>query len=59
MAYDGTNYSAPATVIITINPVPDAPIAVADSYTLNQDTPMTLFVMTNDSDVDSPVLTLT
>ncbi len=59
MAYDGANYSTSATVNITINSVLDAPIATADSFTLNQDTSMFLAVQANDTDVDSPALMLT
>ena len=50
---------ATGTVSLTVTPVPDAPVAVADSYTLSQDTITPLPVMSNDYDVDSTTLTLT
>ncbi|WP_020469749.1 tandem-95 repeat protein [Zavarzinella formosa] len=34
--------SNPATVTLTVNPVPDQPTAVADSYTLNEDNVLTV-----------------
>jgi len=54
--------SAPAagTVQLTVNPVNDAPVAVADAYSLNQGTSLSISapgVLSNDSDVDSPALT--
>ena len=54
-ATDGQATSALATVTITINPINDAPIAVADSYTLNEDTVLNVAapgVLGNDTDVD-------
>lgn len=51
--------SAPATVTLTIDPVLDAPVTVADSYSLSQDTTFFVPVMMNDSDPDSNTLTLT
>jgi len=59
-AYDGVAYSAPATVTITIAPIQDAPVAVADSYTMNEDTTLTIAapgVLTNDMDADGDPLT--
>lgn len=44
---------------ITIDPVPDVPIAVGDSIGVIQDTTQFLAVQANDSDVDSAILTLT
>ena len=41
-----------ATVTITVNPVNDAPVALADSYTTPEDTPLSDDVSTNDSDID-------
>ncbi len=46
-------------ISIDVTSVPDAPVAVADSFTLPQDTMTSLPVMGNDSDVDSSTLTLT
>lgn len=45
------------TLTITINPVNDSPIAVADHFITDEDTAISGSVATNDSDVDSPVLT--
>ncbi len=50
--------SAPATVNITINPVNDAPAAVDDEATTNEDTSVTIDVLANDSDVDGDMLTV-
>jgi VCBS repeat-containing protein len=60
-ASDGTEESAPATVTINITPVNDAPVAVANSYTLAEDTMLTVNaatgVLSNDTDIDSANLT--
>ena len=45
--------SAIATVTITVDPVNDAPVAVDDNFTTNEDTTLSGTVFTNDSDVDS------
>src|SRR5439155_7597928 len=58
-ASDGTVDSAPATVSITITPVNDAPIAVADQATTPEDTAVTIAVLANDTDVDQDALVLT
>ena len=58
-ASDGAANSNTATVSITVNPMKDAPVAVNDSYTTNEDTPLTVpvpGVLANDSDVDGDVL---
>jgi len=49
---DGQAQSNVATVVITVAPVNDAPVAVDDIVTLAEDTPLTLDVRTNDTDVD-------
>src|SRR2546427_3093347 len=59
-ANDGTGDSNVATVTITVTAVNDAPSAGNDTYTVNQDTPLTLAapgVLGNDSDVDGDSLT--
>lgn len=60
-ASDGTGNSAPATVTITVSPVNDAPVGVADSYTTNVGrtlvVPAVRGVLANDSDVDLGTLT--
>ncbi len=59
IASDGMYSSNTGTVTITINSVPDNPVGVADAYTLNQDTSLSVPVLSNDNDVDSVVLTVT
>src|SRR5206468_6311838 len=58
---DGCLFSAAATVTITVSPVNDAPVAVADAYNATEDTTLTVIavdgVLANDSDVDSASLT--
>jgi VCBS repeat-containing protein len=41
-AFDGALYSAPATVQITVNAVNDAPVAVADAYSINENQTLTV-----------------
>ena len=55
---DGIATSNIATVIITITAVNDAPVAVNDFYTTNEDTPITIDVLLNDTDVDNNALTV-
>ena len=59
-ANDGPASRTLATVTLTITAVNDAPVAVNDSYTTNEDTPLTVAapgVLGNDTDVDSATLT--
>jgi VCBS repeat-containing protein len=52
--------SAPVTVTLTVTPVNDAPTASADSYTTNEDTPLSVpasGVLANDSDSDGDPVT--
>ncbi len=52
--------SKEAVVSITINPVNDAPVAIDDSYSVLEDTPLTVpaaGVLVNDSDVEGNALT--
>jgi VCBS repeat-containing protein len=59
-ANDGALDSNVATVSITVTAVNDAPVAVGDSYTADEDTPLTIAapgVLGNDTDVDSASLT--
>jgi large repetitive protein len=56
---DGTGSSAPQNVTITINGTNDAPVAVADSYTTAEDTPLLIplaGVLANDADADGDAL---
>ncbi len=59
-ATDGALDSAPATVLVTVSPVNDAPISADDSYATDEDTPLTILaaagVLANDSDVDGDAL---
>ena len=41
-ASDGILTSDPATVTITVTPVNDAPAAASDTYSTNEDTPLTI-----------------
>jgi VCBS repeat-containing protein len=56
-ADDGKGGVTPATVNITVDPVNDAPVAADDTATTNEDTPITIAVLTNDTDVDGDALT--
>src|SRR5207253_678100 len=59
-ANDGSLGSSVATVSITVTAVNDAPVAANDSYSTNEDTPLTIAapgVLGNDTDVDSATLT--
>lgn len=59
-ATDGALTSGVATVTINVLPVNDAPVALDDSYSVNEDTTLTISipgVLGNDSDVDGNTLT--
>jgi VCBS repeat-containing protein len=62
-AGDGTLSSEATTVSLTINPANDAPVSAADSYTTDEDTPLTIDattgVLANDSDTDGDPMTAT
>jgi DNA/RNA endonuclease G (NUC1) len=53
---DGHGGTATASVSVTINAVNDAPVANADTAATNEDTAVTVNVLTNDSDVDGDTL---
>lgn len=53
VANDGTANSAVATVSITINPVNDAPVAVAKSLTTLEDTALPIVLSGNDKDLNT------
>src|SRR5207302_6168163 len=57
-ASDGLATSAPATVSLTVGD-PNAPVAVADSYSTPHDQPLTALggVLGNDTDADGDALT--
>ena len=59
-ASDGTVTSNTATVTITVSPLNDAPVAAPDTYSVDEDSMLTVAapgVLTNDRDVDSATLT--
>ena len=57
---DGAGGMATATVDVTIDPVNDPPTAVDDDgVTTDEDTPVTISVLGNDSDVDGDPITVT
>jgi glycerol uptake facilitator-like aquaporin len=56
---DGHGGTATAAVSVTVNPVNDEPVAVGDNETTNEDTPIVLEVLANDTDVDGDTLTIT
>jgi hypothetical protein len=56
---DGHGGTATASVSVTVNSVNDNPVAVADSATTNEDNPVTIDVVANDTDVDGDSLSLT
>jgi VCBS repeat-containing protein len=55
---DGMGGFATATVTVDVNPVNDPPIAMNDSATTAEDTPVTINVLGNDRDVDGDPLTV-
>jgi VCBS repeat-containing protein len=58
---DGTTISAATLVTLTVLPIPDAPTANGDDFTLDEDSTFTISavdnIVVNDSDPDSAVLT--
>ncbi len=58
-ASDGLAPSNLATVTVTVNAVNDAPVAQNDSATTAFNTPVTINVLSNDSDVEANPLTVT
>ncbi|MEP3225399.1 MAG: Ig-like domain-containing protein [Parasphingorhabdus sp.] len=56
---DGQGGTATAIVTVTVNPVNDPPVANDDVATTDEDTPITLNVLSNDTDVDGDPLTVT
>ena len=55
---DGTDTST-ASLNITVDPVNDAPVAVDDVVSTDEDTPLTIVVIANDTDVDGDPLVIT
>ncbi|MFJ5370354.1 Ig-like domain-containing protein, partial [Bosea sp. CER48] len=56
---DGQGGTATATVTVTVTGENDAPVAVSDSFTTAEDTPVTFDPRSNDSDIDGNALTIT
>ncbi len=60
-AFDGQAYSAPVEVMLTVQPVNDAPVAMADTYVFSEDQPFMASrlqgVLNNDLDADGDTLT--
>ena len=55
---DGKNDSAPATVMISVTPVNDPPRARDDKIVTQEDTPATIDVLANDTEVDNELITI-
>ena len=55
---DGSGLTAQAAVDVTVRPVDDPPEAVDDAAQTAEDTPVTIAVLTNDSDPDGDTLTV-
>ena len=58
MISDGKGGTATATVTVTVDPVNDPPVATNDVATTNEDTPVTVSVLANDTDIDGDPLTV-
>jgi VCBS repeat-containing protein len=56
---DGHGGTASATVAVTVSAVNDNPVAVNDTASTSEDTPIDVNVLGNDTDVDGDALTLT
>ncbi|MDG4548726.1 MAG: Ig-like domain-containing protein, partial [Rickettsiales bacterium] len=56
---DGNGETSTGTVNVTVNPINDAPLAEDDTVTTDEDTPITIDVLSNDDDVDGDALTIT
>jgi uncharacterized repeat protein (TIGR01451 family) len=55
---DGNGGGDTATVNVTVNPVNDPPVAEDDIADTEEDTPVTIDVLANDSDIDGGTLTV-
>lgn len=55
---DGQGGTASSTVAITITPINDAPLAIADSGSTSEDTTININVLANDSDTDNDTLSI-
>lgn len=55
---DGHGGTASATVSLTVTPVNDAPVATNDNATTNEDTAVTITVLSNDTDAENNTLSV-
>ena len=55
---DGNGGRASASVLVTVTPVQDAPVAAPDRVTTAEDTPVVVPVLANDTDADGDTLTV-
>ncbi|HVG09821.1 MAG TPA: Ig-like domain-containing protein, partial [Thermoanaerobaculia bacterium] len=55
---DAGSLTSVGTVNVTVTPVNDPPVANADSAVTNEDTPVAISVLANDTDVDGDTLTV-
>ena len=55
---DGKSDSVPATVMISVTPVNDPPTAKDDKIVTQEDTPATIDVLANDTEVDNELITI-
>ncbi|MEX0367029.1 MAG: Ig-like domain-containing protein, partial [Ruegeria sp.] len=56
---DGQGGTAQATVTVAVAPVNDAPVVAGDAATTNEDSPVTLAPLANDSDAEGSALAIT
>ncbi len=56
---DGQGHFAFGTVTVTVTPVNDAPVAVNDTASVNEDASVTVSVLANDTDVENDTLSVT
>ena len=56
---DGNGGTATATVIVSVTPVNDLPVAANDTAATDEDSPVTISVLGNDGDPDGDILTVT
>jgi hypothetical protein len=56
---DGDGGTATATIAVTVTPVNDPPVAANDTAVTDEDVPVTIAVLGNDSDVEGDPLTVT
>jgi large repetitive protein len=56
---DGQGGTSTTTVTVTVNPVNDPPVAINDNAVTPEDVPVTISVLSNDTDIDGDRLTVT